>query len=68
MEAEESRLIYRHRGATAEFPFAWIKERMRLRKFRLFGRQKGSLENLWATLAYNVGIWTRKVWLVPIAA
>ena len=61
MATDEARAIYRKRGATAEFPFAWIKERMGLRKFRLFGLRKASMESLWACLAYNVMIWIRKV-------
>jgi hypothetical protein len=59
MASEEGQRIYQRRGATAEFPFAWIKERMKLRKFRLFGLGKASLEMLWACLAYNVTIWIR---------
>jgi len=54
MASEEGQRIYQRRGATAEFPFAWIKERMKLRKFRLFGLRKAGLEALWAVLAYNV--------------
>lgn len=61
MASEEGRAIYRRRGAVAEFPFAWLKERMGLRKFRLFGLRKAGLESLWACLAYNVMIWIRKV-------
>lgn len=59
MSSEEGQRIYQRRGAAAEFPFAWIKERMKLRKFRLFGLHKASLEILWASLAYNVTIWLR---------
>jgi hypothetical protein len=59
MSSEEGQRIYQRRGATAEFPFAWIKERMKLRKFRLFGLHKASLELLWASLAFNVTIWIR---------
>lgn len=59
MASEEGQCIYKRRGATAEFPFAWIKERMKLRKFRLFGLGKASLEAVWASLAYNVMIWIR---------
>jgi transposase len=59
MSSEEGQRIYQRRGATAEFPFAWIKERMKLRKFRLFGLGKASLEILWASLAYNVTILIR---------
>jgi transposase len=72
MASEEGQRIYKRRGATAEFPFAWIKERMRLRKFRLFGLRKASLEALWASLAYNVMIWIRatrtRVPVLPAAA
>jgi len=59
MASEEGQRIYKQRGAIAEFPFAWIKERMKLRKFRLFGLRKASIEALWASLAYNVMIWLR---------
>lgn len=59
MASAEGQRIYKQRGAIAEFPFAWIKERMKLRKFRLFGLRKASLEALWASLAYNVMIWLR---------
>jgi transposase len=59
MGSPEGQRIYQQRGAIAEFPFAWIKERMRLRKFRLFGLRKAGIEALWAALAYNVTIWIR---------
>jgi hypothetical protein len=59
MASEEGRSVYRRRGAAAEFPFAWIKERMKLRKFRLFGIRKAAIEALWASLAHNVMIWIR---------
>jgi hypothetical protein len=61
MASQEGQCIYKKRGATAEFPFAWIKERMKLRKFRLFGLQKASIEARWASLAYNVTIWIRAI-------
>ena len=59
MASEQGQRIYKRRGATAEFPFAWIKERMKLRKFRLFGLRKAGMEALWASLAYNVMLWIR---------
>ena len=59
MSGEEGQRIYKQRGAKAEFPFAWIKEQMKLRKFRLFGLRKAGIEALWASLAYNVMIWIR---------
>ena len=68
MASEDGQRIYQRRGATAEFPFAWIKERMKLRKFRLFGLRKAGLEALWAILAYNVMLWIRAHRLAPLAA
>jgi transposase len=59
MASVEGQRIYKQRGARAEFPFAWIKERMKLRKFRSFGLRKASIEALWACLAYNVLVWIR---------
>lgn len=67
MASEEGQRIYKRRGATAEFPFAWMKERMKLRKFRLFGLQKASMEAVWASLTYNVMIWIRTT-RQPVAA
>lgn len=61
MASEAGQEIYRRRGAVAEFPFAWMKERMRVRKFRLFGLLKAGMESQWACLAYNAMIWIRKV-------
>src|SRR5260370_11691303 len=61
MASQEGQRIYKRRGATAEFPFAWIKERMKLRKFRLFGLRKAGIQALWASLAYNVMIWIRVI-------
>ena len=61
MASDEACDLYRRRGATAEFPFACFKERMKLRKFRLFGMAKAGMEALWASLAHNVLIWIRQV-------
>lgn len=59
MSSQQGRCVYRRRGAAAEFPFACIKERMKLRKFRSFGIRKASMEVLWASLAHNVMLWIR---------
>lgn len=67
MASQVGQQIYRRRGAVAEFPFAWIKERMRLRKFRVWGLVKARMESQWACLAYNVMIWIRKVHLAAQA-
>jgi len=62
MESERGREAYARRAETAEFPNARIKERMRLRKFRLRGRAKALTELLWAATAYNVWQWIRLLW------
>jgi len=54
METEAAKAIYRQRGAVAEFPNAWIKEKLGLRQFRLRGLVKVGLEVLWAALTYNL--------------
>jgi hypothetical protein len=66
MASEQGRAIYRRRGGAAEFPFAWLKERMKLRKFRVFGMRKAEMEVVWASLAFNVMLWIREV-LAPRA-
>ena len=54
METDKYRAIYRKRGAVAEFPNAWIKEKLGLRKFRVRGMVKAGSELLWACLTYNI--------------
>jgi len=71
MSGAEAQDIYKQRGAIAEFPNAWIKDKIGLYKFRLRGRLKAKIEALWAGLTYNVMIWIRLVWrtkLVPAQA
>ena len=62
METEEAKQIYRQRGAVAEFPNAWIKEKIGLRKFSLRGMAKAGMELIWACLTYNVMVWIRECW------
>jgi transposase len=62
MQTEEGKAIYRQRGAVAEFPNAWIKEKLGLRQFRLRGLVKVGLEVLWAVLTYNIQQWVRLSW------
>lgn len=59
MKTEEARRIYRQRGAVAEFPFAWLKEKFGVRKFRVFGKVKAGMEAMWACLTYNAMLWIR---------
>ena len=53
---------YRYRAAVAEFPNAWIKDKLGLRQFRLRGRIKVGMEALWACLTYNIQQWIRLLW------
>lgn len=62
MQTAEAQQIYKQRAGVAEFPNAWIKEKMRLRQFRLRGRIKVKMEILWACLAYNICQWIRLRW------
>jgi hypothetical protein len=62
MGTEEAKQIYRQRGAVAEFPNAWIKDKIGLRQFRLRGLVKVGMEALWACLTYNIKQWIRLRW------
>lgn len=68
MNSEQARRIYRQRGAVAEFPNAWIKERIGLRKFRVRGLRKAAMEAVWACLTYNVTQWMRLCWRPALAS
>jgi transposase len=59
METEQARQIYRQRAEVAEFPHAWIKEKIGLRKFSLRGMAKAGIELTWACLTYNAMLWIR---------
>ena len=67
MQTESAQAIYRQRGAVAEFPNAWIKEKLGLRQFRLRGLVKVRLEVLWAALTYNIQQWVRLSWRAGLA-
>lgn len=62
METAEAKAIYRQRSEVAEFPNAWIKDKIGLRQFRLRGLAKVTLESMWACLTYNVSQWIRLCW------
>jgi transposase len=63
MQTPQAREIYRQRAPVAEFPNAWIKDKLGLRQFRLRGLVKAGLEALWACLTYNIQQWIRLCWL-----
>ena len=67
MKTEEAKKIYKQRGAIAEFPIAWIKEKIGLRQFRLRGLLKVGMEALWACLTYNIQQWIRLCWRPSLA-
>jgi len=62
METAEAQAIYKQRSGVAEFPNAWIKDKIGLRQFRLRGLVKVRLEALWACLTYNICQWIRLCW------
>lgn len=62
MQTEEAKLIYKQRGQTAEFPSAWIKEKLGVRRFRVRGLIKAGLEIIWACVTYNIQQWIRLRW------
>jgi hypothetical protein len=68
MQTEEAKQIYRQRGRWAEFPHAWIKDKLGLRQFRLRGLRKVRMESLWACLTYNIQQWIRLRWRVSLQA
>lgn len=61
MQTEQAKQLYRTRSQIAEFPHAWIKEKLGLRRFRLRGRQKVRAEAIWACLTYNIQQWIRLI-------
>ena len=65
MNTPRAKDIYKQRGPTAEFPNAWIKEKMKLRQFRLRGLYKVGMECVWACLTYNIQSWIRLRWSPP---
>jgi transposase len=62
MQTEQAQQIYKQRAGVAEFPNAWIKEKIGLRQFRLRGLPKVTAEALWACLTYNICQWIRLCW------
>jgi len=62
METPEAQAIYKQRAGVAEFPNAWIKDKIGLRQFRLRGLVKVTLEAVWTCLTYNICQWIRLCW------
>jgi len=68
METPERKQIYRQRAQIAEFPNAWIKDKLKLRQFHVRGLKKVKAEAIWAVLTYNIQQWIRLCWRVPATA
>ena len=54
MKRPEALAIYKHRAPLAEFPNAWIKTKLKLRRFATRGLEKVSCEAAWAALTFNL--------------
>jgi len=67
MKTAAAQQIYKKRGPVAEFPNAWIKDKLGIRKFRLRGMAKASTEALWGAFTYNVQQWIRLSWRPKLA-
>ena len=67
MQTPERKEIYRQRSQVAEFPNAWIKEKLKLRQFHVRGLSKVKAETIWAVLTYNIQQWIRLCWRTAVA-
>ena len=54
MATQEAQAIYRERAPLVEFPNAWIKTKLGLRRFATRGLKKVRCEALWAALTFNL--------------
>ena len=68
MKTDEAKSIYRHRAQIAEFPNAWIKDKLGIRQFRLRSRIKVRAEAVLACLTYNIQQWMRLSWKKTVRA
>jgi transposase len=68
MKTEAAQQIYKKRGPVAEFPNAWIKDKLGIRKFRLRGMAKATTEAMWGAFTYNVQQWIRLSWRPKVMA
>lgn len=59
METEKAKKAYKKRGAVAEFPNLWIKEKFGLRQFSVRGLEKVRIEAIWVCMTYNIQQWIR---------
>jgi len=54
MKREEAQAIYKKRAPLAEFPNAWIKTKLKLRRFATRGLDRVQCEAIWAAMTFNL--------------
>ena len=54
METPAAKGIYKQRAPVAEFPHAWLKDKLKWVRLRSRGRMKAQAEALWVCLTYNL--------------
>lgn len=54
MRRPEAQALYKQRAPLAEFPNAWIKDKLKLRRFATRGLEKVKCEAHWAALTFNL--------------
>jgi transposase len=54
METAKAKAIYKQRAPVAEFPHAWLKDKLKWVRLRCRGVMKAQAEALWACLTYNL--------------
>ncbi|MBF0547686.1 MAG: transposase [Candidatus Riflebacteria bacterium] len=57
-----SKDIYKKRAQVAEFPNAWIKEKIGLRQFNVASLIKVEMEAVWMAITYNIMRWIGYKW------
>lgn len=62
METQAAKDLYKKRGAVAEFPHLWIKEKFGMRRFSVRGLRKVNIEALWLAVTFNIQQWIRLCW------
>ncbi len=54
MQTDRAKAIYKRRAPVAEFPNAWLKDKLKWVRLRCRGVVKAQAEALWACLTYNL--------------
>ena len=54
MRRPEAQALYKQRAPLAEFPNAWIKDKLKLRRFATRGLEKVKCEAYWAALTFHL--------------